>query len=150
MLFTTNLQWRKREFPIQLIIHASVVDCSIGTIFSHIKQNMTVRFSHPTGGRVAKKIWTTQQGLLDSVIIPKRYSCRHGVAFYGPDNDVPCLKYCWRWVIVSLDLHFGDNCFLGGEIWPRREDSFVWLRIGRRTAIVFLVSLIIDSDDLIQ
>ena len=45
-----------REFPIQLIIHASVVDCSIGTIFSHIKQNMTVRFTHPTGGRVAKKI----------------------------------------------------------------------------------------------
>lgn len=98
----------------------------------------------------SQKIWTTQQGLLNSVIIPKRYSCRRAVAFYGPNNDVPCLKYCWRWVIVSLDLHFGDNCFLGGEIWPRREDSFVWLRIRRRTAIVFLVSLIIDSDDLIQ
>lgn len=74
-------------------------------------------------GRAAKKIWTTQLGLLNLIIIPKRYSCRHADAFYGLDNDSTCLKCCSRWVIVSLDLHFGDNCLLGSRNWPSLVDS---------------------------
>lgn len=85
--------------------------------------NMTVSLTHPTEGRAAKKIWTTQLGLLNPIIIPERYSCRHADALYGLDNDSTCLKCCSRRVIVSLDLHFGDNCLLGSRNWPSLVDG---------------------------